>query len=204
VVDFILNLLKSLCCHEQRLFCAEVKTCPYNSNSVCEAETFFQMRDFLLERWRMTRVWLQKWKPQKQSLLSAGHDNEPVVLGKYYSRTGSCNGCGQCCHHIYLIVNKQVLANEAMFREARERFPEYEAFEPIEQTDTGLLFRCRNLLPDNRCGIYESRPDFCRSYPQEENILKGGNLHSDCSYVFTLRKTFDKVLQEASGQQQSA
>lgn len=28
----------------------------------------------------------------------------------------------------------------------------------------GLMNRCKHLLPDNRCGIYDTRPRICRSY----------------------------------------
>lgn len=31
--------------------------------------------------------------------------------------------------------------------------------------------RCKNLLPDNKCAVYETRPQICRDYgwPDEEN-----------------------------------
>ncbi len=28
----------------------------------------------------------------------------------------------------------------------------------------GILNKCKNLLPDNRCGIYETRPRICREF----------------------------------------
>jgi len=31
--------------------------------------------------------------------------------------------------------------------------------------------RCQNLLPDHRCGIYETRPEICRGYGMDEEGL---------------------------------
>lgn len=35
--------------------------------------------------------------------------------------------------------------------------------------------KCRNLLPDGRCGIYETRPQICRDYKAGECDYTGGD-----------------------------
>lgn len=38
----------------------------------------------------------------------------------------------------------------------------------------GILNRCKNLQPDNRCGIYETRPRICREYTTDNCDWHGG------------------------------
>jgi Fe-S-cluster containining protein len=39
----------------------------------------------------------------------------------------------------------------------------------------GILNRCKHLLDDNRCGIYENRPDICRGYSTKDCDYHGGD-----------------------------
>jgi Fe-S-cluster containining protein len=39
----------------------------------------------------------------------------------------------------------------------------------------GIMNRCKNLQPDNRCGIYETRPMICRSYSTDNCDYHGGD-----------------------------
>ncbi len=43
--------------------------------------------------------------------------------------------------------------------------------------------RCRALLPDNRCGIYESRPAICRAYTPRECDWHGDEYDYDKLFV---------------------
>jgi hypothetical protein len=36
---------------------------------------------------------------------------------------------------------------------------------------------CENLLPDNRCGVYEHRPAICREYEAGDCDYAGGEYH---------------------------
>src|SRR6516164_10227399 len=47
----------------------------------------------------------------------------------------------------------------------------------------GIMNRCKHLLPDNRCGIYETRPQVCRSYSSENCDYHGGDY--DYEHLFT-------------------
>ena len=55
----------------------------------------------------------------------------------------SCTGCGTCC------VAPDILA-----------------------LDKPAGVRCRHLLPDNRCDIYDERPLVCRQYRADEICLE--------------------------------
>jgi hypothetical protein len=125
--------------------------------------------------------------------LRDAEQNQPVV-GKYYVRTGSCNGCGVCCQNIYLVHQERPIASVAEFERLQHLFDDYAPFHPIEETEYGLVFRCGQLQADNTCGIYDSRPDFCRRYPTELSLVQGGKLADECSYVFTPRAAFPQVL----------
>ena len=39
----------------------------------------------------------------------------------------------------------------------------------------GIMNRCKHLQPDNRCGIYETRPQLCRSYSSDHCDYHGGD-----------------------------
>lgn len=123
------------------------------------------------------------------------------VQGQYYERTGSCNQCGKCCTNIYLIHGQKVIDTPELFEKLKVENPEYQYFKPVLQEDDGLLFQCSYLQPDNTCGIYRNRPDFCRKYPSEQSILMGGKLAEHCGYQFRLLHTFQDVLKKVIQQQ---
>lgn len=120
------------------------------------------------------------------------------LQGQYYERTGSCNQCGKCCTNIYLVFGQQTINSLEMFEAIKSENPEYEYFIPLKaQSDPdGLVFQCKHLQADNRCGIYNQRPNFCRKYPSEHSILMGGKLAEGCGYRFSLLKTFQDVLKQ--------
>jgi Fe-S-cluster containining protein len=132
------------------------------------------------------KAWLHRYFPPEQG----------QVVGQYYIRSGSCNGCGRCCTDIYIAPRGTPIQTEAEFEAEKQRDPQYRHFDMIGETDTGLLFRCQYLKPDNTCADYDNRPDFCRRYPAEASLLAGGTLAKECSYTFELIRTFGDVLSE--------
>lgn len=46
-------------------------------------------------------------------------------------------------------------------------------------TDAVVFYHCRYLTDDNRCGVHEDRPQFCRDYPDTPFIVMAPN----CAYV---------------------
>jgi uncharacterized protein len=122
------------------------------------------------------------------------------VQGQYYERTGSCNQCGKCCTHIYLVYGQQTIDSVELFEEIKSKNPEYEYFKPLlnQSDEEGLLFQCVHLQADNSCGIYNNRPTFCRQYPSEHSLLMGGKLAEGCGYRFRLINTFQDVLRQVA------
>jgi Fe-S-cluster containining protein len=118
------------------------------------------------------------------------------TIGKFYKRLGDCNQCGQCCKRVYLTFGQVPITSIAQLNQLKARYPDYRPFEPIEENETGVLLRCSHLTEENTCGIYETRPWFCRTFPTEETITHGGQLHQDCSYQFEAIKPFVAHIKE--------
>ena len=121
---------------------------------------------------------------------------EGEVIGRYYKRTGHCNGCGECCKNIHLVHDEKTVTTLDTFEAMKRLHTEYEAFIPVAEDSDGLIFECSNLNPDNTCQVYDNRPDFCQNYPNEEGLLRGGSVPKDCSYHFELLKSFRETLSE--------
>jgi uncharacterized protein len=47
----------------------------------------------------------------------------------------------------------------------------------------GVLTKCKNLLPDNRCGIYETRPRICREFTTDNCDYHGTEYGYDKLFV---------------------
>jgi uncharacterized protein len=47
----------------------------------------------------------------------------------------------------------------------------------------GVLTKCKNLLPDNRCGIYETRPRVCREFTTDNCDYHGGEYGYDKLFI---------------------
>lgn len=117
------------------------------------------------------------------------------ILKRKYFRSGSCNGCGACCTHIYVKHQKGVVKTEDEFKKLRLLHPFYSYLEILGEDETGLFFECKNLDKETKkCKIHRRRPGICRRYPQEEIFLLGGTLKKDCGYKFTPIDSFDEVL----------
>lgn len=151
-----------------------------------------QLRDLVAEFWR--------WRFEPESFVRS----KPLE-GRYYNRTGECHQCGACCQNIYLVHGGQTVRSLDELQRLQAQNGEYSSFVPMEQTPEeletyGLKVQCEHLQPDNRCGVYERRPSFCRRYPMEEILLMGGKMADNCGYRFTLKQTFAQVLGHVQGQ----
>lgn len=69
----------------------------------------------------------------------------------------------------------------------------------IEDGDWYIQFqtKCRNLLPDHRCGVYPTRPVICRDYQPGECDYSGGTYGYEA--VFTLPEQVDAYYQRKTG-----
>jgi Fe-S-cluster containining protein len=76
-----------------------------------------------------------------------------------------CEFCtAKCCHYFALPIDPPTTSEEFDF--IRWYLLHDRATVFTEDGDWYLLVHttCKHLLPDNRCGIYETRPQICRDY----------------------------------------
>jgi len=156
---------------------------------------FQKLRDLSSEFWR--------WCFEPESFVQAA-----PLEGRYYRRTGECHQCGACCQNIYLVHGGQTIRSSDELLRLQSENEEYVSFVPMEQTPEeleayGLKVRCEYLQPDNRCGIYERRPSFCKRYPTEEILLMGGKMADNCGYRFAVKQTFSQVLGHLQGRDEN-
>ncbi|MBK8190653.1 MAG: YkgJ family cysteine cluster protein [Vampirovibrionales bacterium] len=129
---------------------------------------------------------------------SGGGPQTGEIQGRYTVRRGECHSCGDCCRNIYLLHDEKPIATVGDFRRLQAENPEYGSFEPLDETDHGVRFRCHHLTDENRCAQYASRPGFCRTYPSEKGVLLGGQLSPQCGYAFTPIRSFSQALADAA------
>lgn len=129
-----------------------------------------------------------------------------TVKGKYYTRTGQCHQCADCCKDISLLYRKAPILSISQFRDIQQRDSDYQIFEPLTHlaylADEPLRFRCIHIDENNQCGIYSNRPTLCRMYPSENTLLLGGELSKQCGYQFEALQKFESVLKKTRRTQQ--
>lgn len=117
------------------------------------------------------------------------------VFKKHYYRTGKCNGCGECCTHIYVKHYKHVLKDEQEFKKLQCLFGFYSGLKIIGKDELGLIFECTHLdSVTKKCKIHFFRPAICRRYPQEELFAMGGTLSDKCGFKMEPIIPFKDVL----------
>lgn len=111
--------------------------------------------------------------------------------GRRVVLTGGCRQCGQCCQQIQIQQGRSWLRSRRQFRTLVRRQPEYDRFVISGRDGSGcLLFCCRCLQPDGRCGDYANRPDICRQFPDRRLPQTGARLPASCGYQLQLARPF--------------
>ncbi len=139
-----------------------------------------------LRRLARELVWPWVW------LLAAGHSFGRWLLRTQYQVTGRCHQRGACCHHVLLewsplFEKHPFLGRLVLFKLTRF----YDFFDKgySWEVQEGLVVRvlgCHALLPDGRCGVYRTRPLFCRTYP-EVPLTGRGQVLAGCGFDFSRR-----------------
>ena len=86
-----------------------------------------------------------------------------------------CEHClAACCRYIALPLDKPTTARD--YDDIRWYLMHQGISVFVEEGDWYVQFqtRCKNLGADNRCGIYDSRPEICREYEPGECDYAGG------------------------------
>lgn len=124
-----------------------------------------------------------------------------TLTGREVAVGGRCLMCGRCCKHLNLSYGDHWVRKEKDFLAMLKDYPEYDRFELIGETDSGLLiFQCNVLGEDGRCGDHENRPDICREYPDPDLYYTGGELLEHCGYCFKVVPSFKRVFEKTIGE----
>jgi Fe-S-cluster containining protein len=78
-----------------------------------------------------------------------------------------CTTCGNCCRTLQIIVDSNDIARLAkrLNTTSREFSRRYVKTDPLDQTKHFASTPCKFLGSDNRCTVYEDRPQACRDFP---------------------------------------
>lgn len=97
-----------------------------------------------------------------------------------WKRVGICQQCGNCCRLIILTMTPAQVKSK-FFTDLSIRWISWLfGFKLIrvDQENLSLIFSCRHLTPEGKCGNYFWRPNICRNYPlvdyfEEPKFLPG-------------------------------
>lgn len=119
-----------------------------------------------------------------------------------------CSQCSAlCCRYFALPIDNPTCARDYDNIRWYLVHENVTIFVEKKQWYIGIANRCKHLQPDNRCGIYETRPKVCREYSTENCDYHGGEY--DFEALFTSAEQLElyareKVLEERSKQRQRA
>ncbi len=109
-----------------------------------------------------------------------------------WKRTGACppEQCqGRCCTFIGAFLTDP---EQVAFLKTRG-VPVIDAAPPGGGRVAGYAMvpqRCQHLTDDNRCGIYDDRPEICRVFPTTRQSLIGLEDHCGFSFVNTEEESY--------------
>jgi Fe-S-cluster containining protein len=106
-----------------------------------------------------------------------------------------CDKCSAlCCRYFVLEIDKPLTRGQ--FDDVRWYLVHENTFVFIEKRKwyLGVYARCKHLQEDNRCGIYEKRPNICRKYSTESCDYHGGEY--DWDKLFTSAEQLEQYADE--------
>jgi Fe-S-cluster containining protein len=113
------------------------------------------------------------------------------------STTCLCDRCAAlCCRYFALPIDNPRTATEYDNIRWYLMHENVVIFVQDKQWYLGVSTRCKNLLPDNRCAIYDERPRICRSYSTDNCDYHGGEYDYDLLFTSSeqLREYAEKKL----------
>ena len=129
------------------------------------------------------------------------------MFSSRYVVKGKCKKCGKCCSTILLSDENGYIKTEEDFIKLQKQNRAIRNFvingiaDDVEKDSPqygALLFKCRVLRDDGRCGMYFFRSLFCRDYPSinPDFIQMGGTTLDGCGYYFDVDKKFEEYLKD--------
>ena len=113
-----------------------------------------------------------------------------------------CEHCtAACCRYVAIPLDKPKRARD--YDDIRWYLMHEGVTIFVEEGDWYAQFqtRCKNLQADNLCGIYETRPEICRSYEPGECDYTGGDYGYD--HLFTHPEQVEDYYYERTGKRLS-
>ena len=113
-------------------------------------------------------------------------ENVPKDVYRFLRDNHKCIGCGKCCHCSPIVITGKdirVMAcalhmNVKEFKKQyTERYPGQKDLSHFKKEAP-----CAFLDENNKCKIYEARPDICRNYP----LMKGSRIPRECMTLLGL------------------
>ena len=102
-----------------------------------------------------------------------------------------CDQCSAlCCRYFVLEIDKPETRRQ--YDDVRWYLVHENTFAFIERKKwyLGIYSRCKHLQADNRCGIYEKRPQICREYTTDNCDYHGGEYN--WSVLFSSAEQLEK------------
>jgi Fe-S-cluster containining protein len=108
----------------------------------------------------------------------------PKLPAASLKSTSLCDRCAAlCCRYIALPIDNPTDARDYDNIRWYLLHENIVVFIEEGQWYIGILTRCKQLRPDNRCGIYETRPRICRSYTTDNCDYHGGDYNYDVLFT---------------------
>lgn len=103
------------------------------------------------------------------------------IITSVWERSGGCKQSGMCCHSVQLQFKGVAINSPEQLAQAQQVEPMFLQWQFQGHDVRGQgSFKCKHVVGQSTCGIYNDRPELCRQYP-----MKPG--YKDCGYQFKLR-----------------
>lgn len=102
---------------------------------------------------------------------AAGGNGHGAAGSNGHSAAGSpvaCTTCGLCCTYVVLDIDPPTTLDGASTVLWYLYHPGLSVYTADGEWMVQFDSRCKFLQPDNRCGIYETRPSICREFDERE------------------------------------
>jgi uncharacterized protein len=111
-------------------------------------------------------------------------DEEPMKRTISKSNDNLCEKCtGRCCRYFAFEIDKPRARRD--FDDIRWFLLHEDTMIFVEEGDWYIQLnrKCKALMPDNRCGIYEQRPSICRAYRTNNCDLRDDDYGYDHTFT---------------------
>lgn len=116
-----------------------------------------------------------------------------------YVLKGKCNACGKCCTELVFKIGNDAISTEEQFERVKKFDKRYNKFFPSGKFGENgeMLFTCKFLRENGKCGVHPFRSLVCRLYPKIDAgfFSNGGKLLEGCGYRVEINRKFSDFLE---------